>query len=431
MKVLVVSCSPWREDNSIGNSYTNIFKGIENIEIAHICCGSGVPNTDFVKHHFHINEKSIIKNLINKKNKTGNILINKDNFEEKNSKEKSLFKFMRIYRFQIFFLIRDIIWSFKNWISKELKEFVDDFNPDIIFAPFLDSKYLNEMLLFLEEYTKKPLIVYAWDDVYTLKQFSISPFYWINKFYQRKKLKEVADKSSKMYTISKMQQNEYAEIFGKDCDLLYKGYSFTKLPKYNLCNNKPLKLVFTGNIAHSRWKILAQIGEALRDINKEEIKAQLFIYTNSPTNNKIEKSLNIENSTFLMGEVSNSQVLKIQQDADILVHVEPFEKKELLRVKMSFSTKLVDYFMNARCIFAVGSKDVASIEYLTRNDAAIVSSNKDEIYKNLQNLIQRPELIKQYSEKAWECGRRNHQINKIQKDLYETLRFFVDKEVEN
>ena len=67
-KILVVSCAPWRNDNSVGNSYTNIFGGIDNIEIAHIYCGNGVPNNNLVKRHFQINEKHIIKNINREKN---------------------------------------------------------------------------------------------------------------------------------------------------------------------------------------------------------------------------------------------------------------------------------------------------------------------------------------------------------------------------
>ncbi|CEN76504.1 Uncharacterised protein [[Clostridium] sordellii] len=426
IKILVVSCTPWRNDNSVGNSYTNIFKGIDNIEIAHICCGGGVPETDFVKRHFHINEKRIIENIFNNNIKTGIEIndVNNVEVEEINNikNDKSLFNFMRIHRFQIFFWIRDFIWSFKNWKSPELKAFVDSFQPNIIFAPFLDSKYLNEMIIFLHEYIKKPVVVYGWDDVYTLKQFSVSPFYWINKFYQRSKLKKIADISSIMYTISKIQQEEYSNIFSKNCNILYKGYEFIEYPKADRKLNSPIQLVFTGNITSGRWKSLSKIGNALHEINKEFIKAQLIIYTHSPLSKKMKRALKIKDSVLIKPAISNNKVARIQQEADILVHAESFDLKEKLQVRMSFSTKLVDYFNNARCIFAVGSEDVASIDYLISNDAAIVCKNEDEIIKKLTEVIEKPELIHDYSKKSWECGKKNHKIDEIQEKLYNDLK---------
>ena len=36
MKILVLSSTPWTNDNSFGNSFSNIFEGIEDVEIANI-----------------------------------------------------------------------------------------------------------------------------------------------------------------------------------------------------------------------------------------------------------------------------------------------------------------------------------------------------------------------------------------------------------
>ncbi|ROR29245.1 glycosyltransferase involved in cell wall biosynthesis [Mobilisporobacter senegalensis] len=416
MKILVVSCSPWRNDNNIGNSYTNIFKGIDNLEIAYICCGNGIPDTDFVKKHLHISERNIIRNLFNPNHKCC--------YEVNGIHEEVLepigkngaFDFMRKHRFQLFFLFRDIIWSFKNWICDDLKKFVDDFNPDIIFAQFLDRSYLNDMLFFLKDYTKKPLIVYAWDDVYTLKQFSISPLFWLNRFLQRKKLRNISNISSYMYVISELQQIEYSKIFKRNCKVIYKGFDFNKKPEY-IPSNNPLKLVFSGNIGSGRWKTLAYIGDALHEINQQEPKGILYIYTATPISNRIKQKLYYPESVKLQGSVSAEEIAKLQLDADILVHVESFHLKDRLQVRLSFSTKLVDYFKSGRCILAIGSKNIASIEYLSKNHGAIVVNNKSEIKKRLEKIIYSQSLIKKYSNRSWECGKKNHQIEEIQKIL--------------
>jgi hypothetical protein len=427
MRILVVSCTAWRDDNNIGNSYTNIFQGLEDIEIAHICCGSGIPNTKFVERHFHISEKNIIKNLLNNHIDCG-CEFNSSKLEDFTpiGNINGFFDFMRNHRLQIFFWVRDIIWSFGNWKSSKLIEFVDSFDADIIFAPFLDTSYLNEMLLFLHKYVKKPIILYAWDDVYTLKQFSLSPLYWMNRFYQRHKLKRIASISSAMYTISDFQKKKYSNIFHMNCNILIKGYGFNSEMNFNKITNDPIKLVFTGNIGHGRWETLAQIGQALQFANKDGMKAHLFIYTMTPMSSKMKKALDIKNSVILMGGVPATEIPKIQKDADILVHVESFHLKEKLIVKFSFSTKLVDYFATAKCIFAVGSIDVASIDYLIKNDAAVVATSQSEILGKIKLLVQNTNLIKEYNEKAWDCGKRNHQIDEIQQRLYKDLRELCD-----
>ena len=119
------------------------------------------------------------------------------------------------------------------------------------------------------------------------------------------------------------------------------------------------------------------------------------------------------------GRISNEEVKNVQAAADILLHVENFSLKDKLTTRLSFSTKLVDYFYQGKCIFAVGPKDVASIDYLMKNDAAVVATNEKEIYEKLKMLVENPDIIREYGDKAWDCGKRNHKIDKIQKMLYE------------
>lgn len=59
LKVLLVTSMPWRDDNNIGNSYSNIFGDLENVEFAHIYCRAGMPQNKIVKKYFQITEGGI------------------------------------------------------------------------------------------------------------------------------------------------------------------------------------------------------------------------------------------------------------------------------------------------------------------------------------------------------------------------------------
>ena len=59
MKILILSSTPWTKDNSFGNSFSNIFEGLEDVEIANIYCKYGKPETDLVSKFFQITEKSM------------------------------------------------------------------------------------------------------------------------------------------------------------------------------------------------------------------------------------------------------------------------------------------------------------------------------------------------------------------------------------
>jgi len=421
MKILVISGAPWRDDLNVGNTYSNLFGNMENTEIANIFLKSGSPSNNVVKKYYQITEKTLLTNLFNAKNPSGRELIVDGKADCFTEKEEVVYDKLRIKRWMVFFWGRELIWKLGRWKSSELKAFLDDFKPDIIFAQLKNNIYLNDIILFVKKYTKKPLILYAWDDVYTLKRFSFSPLYWADRIMQRPKIRSVVSECEFLYVISPLQKKEYEKIFNKECRLLFKGYDFGVKPEGKSIDY-PLKLVYTGNIYGGRWKTLVKIGRALEKINKEKIKAQLYIYSNTPMTKKMTELLNIDNTVFLMGGVEAELVAGIQADADILVHVETTDLLERFSGRHSLSTKLVDYFYAARCIFAVGIKNLASIDYLIKKDAAIVATDELSIYNKLMMLINEPSIIEEYAQKAWLCGKKNHQLNDIQKRLYNDLK---------
>ena len=73
----------------------------------------------------------------------------------------------------------------------------------------------------------------------------------------------------------------------------------------------------------------------------------------------MEKEFHFDESVIWRGPVPASDVERIQSDSDVLVHVESLSKFESLEVRLSFSTKIVDYLMRKKCILAVGNKEVA------------------------------------------------------------------------
>ncbi len=424
MKVLVITDALWRNDNGVGNSYSNIFNNIEEIEIANICLSGGNSKNDISKKCFQISEGSLIANLKNKKNPSGRV----EEFEDGGKEEKEESKIMTAIkrsRLQIFFWIRNLIWKLGRWKSKELKKFIDDFKPDLIFAQVQDKIYLNNIITFVQKYTGKPLFLYAWDDVYSLKQFSWSPLFWIDRFFQRSSIRRLVKRCKILYTISEEQRIEYNKTLKVETKLLYKGYDFIADTTEKEETNSPIKILYTGNLYSGRYGTIKRFCEDLQSINQDKQIAELDIYSATALTDKQKEGLNIKNSSRFLGKVSEEKVQELQKSADVLLHIEPFSLKGSLLCRLSFSTKLVDYFYNKKCIFAIGHKRCSSIKYLKRYDASIVVDNLKDIKGELERLLHHPELLTQYREKAWKCGYNNHQISSIQQGLLEDFNKYV------
>lgn len=419
MKILIVSNSPWRNDNSFGNSYTNIFEGIEGIEIANIFCKYGNPQTTVASRFFQITEKSLIKNLLKKTPSGKEVFLDETSNEESNDGVE-LFNIARKQKTQLMFWLRDLIWKFGRWKSKELIDFVDDFKPDLIFQPVYFSSYINEIASFVKKHTGVPMIGYISDDNYTLRQFSLSPLYWIDRIFKRRKVKSVIEQCELLYVISEIQKSEYEKIFTPPCKILTKCADFSGEAPISKTPQDEIKLIYAGNISRGRGKSLSYITEAVEKINLEGIKVTLDIYSGTPLTQKTKKAFSLCGTRF-HGRVPYSEIKKVENEADILVHVEGLSLKERLMVHQSFSTKLVDFFEIGKCIFAVGSYDEAFAKHLIDNDAAIVATDKAQVYSKLKDLIENKNLIAEYGKKAFECGKKYHNKADVQGMLKQDL----------
>lgn len=426
MRILVITDVLWRNDNGVGNSYSNIFTDMPEVEIANVCCQEGTSYNTVSKKCFQISEGILIRNLRNKANPAGIIEARREQHDESNTNGSNFMRALRRSRLQVLFWARNCIWKVGRWKSPELRAFIDEFSPDLVFAQLQDKMYLNSLAAYVADYTNKPLVLYVWDDVYSLKQFCLSPLWWIDRLFQRRSIRNLIKRCSILYTISNEQKEEYHKTLGVRTELLYKGKIFDKKPETEYETNL-IQMIYTGNLYSGRFGTIASLCEELDQINKNGKKIEIQIYSGTDLTEKQKNQLNKYEGVYFNGKVTESEVERLQNKADVLLHIEPFSLKGSLLCRLSFSTKLVDYFYKGKCIFAVGSSRCSAMKYLKRNDAAIIVTSLEDVKKNLVNLSTQPELMKVYATKAWECGYKNHQIELIHKGVIKDFRSLINE----
>lgn len=420
IRVLVITYSVWRDDNNNGNSYSNIFSGLEDrLEIANIYFKDGMPKNKIVHKYFHISEGQLIKSAINRK-PVGKSFYMEDPYNTPDQIYSKAYNKARALRWDAIFLARDYSVVAGKWKTKALDDFINEFKPDVIFGNLHFIPIYDRIMTYLSKRFNIPLVIYPWDDFYSTNRKSMNPLYWLRFFIERIEIKKCAKSASLMYCITDQMRQEYRGYFGKDSHILYKGRKFEGIPKLKDVTGT-VRFVYMGNIGSGRWKVLGDIARELKEINENNPESAFMdVYTLSVHTDEIEKALNIPGTVALHDPVSVDAVEEIRNSADILVHVEPVNERERLNFRLSFSTKLVDYFYNARCVLAIGG-ETSAMEYLRKNEAAIVETDPKKFKQLITSIINNPEKIKEYGLKAWECGKRNHQIDEIQSMLYNDL----------
>ncbi len=386
LKILVFSRTPWRTDNSFGNTYSNWFSKMDGVEVAHICLADGVFNKEVnVNRYFQVSEKALTKSIFTRK-KVGNTTSALLQVLKNEKKDKSFFGklvgYCKKHRLSLFFLLRELIWKYGKVNYDGMKSFIKDFNPDIVFFPMYYAGYVDRIAIKALDGMNVPIVLEAAIDVYSLKQISYDPFFWINRFYVRHKTRQIIKKAHLLYVISDKQKSDYGQFFKLPIKVMYKFPDMERL-KFNYeTSERQLRYLYTGNLGLGRWRPLSILAKALKTTGG----GVLDIYSATELSDYQKSLLNIEGVSKLHGPITSKQVVEEQNNADILVHVESFNQKTKLSVRYSISTKIMDYISVGRCILAIGPSDVASMEYLSNNDLAVLANCEREVITQIQNL---------------------------------------------
>ncbi len=400
MRVLVFSQAAWNTANSFGNTVTNWFDGWEDTLFFHFYARQQKPNTDIVEKYYHVSAVEIIKKTLRGK-QAGSVLeptdvIEKEAATDTNAEQEQIAKLHKSSN-EILYWGMEQVWRSGRWLNRRFDAFVEEADPDIIFA-FATSPYILEPAIKHIKKKKPSVKVVLWiaDD--------ILGGYEQNAWYRRGYLKKGIDYcfavADKMYGASVEMCDKYSSIYGKEVTPLYKGCTFDRPVKES--NNSPLRMIYAGNLLYGRIDTLKEIIKALRVINADSSKAVLEVYSNTPLIGEEKKEWFDDVNAFYMGVRPYEQIKAIMNEADIVLHVESFEKKQMEAVKYSYSTKIIDCLQSGSVAVGIGPANIASIEYMRKIDGAFVVDNIDNIMEKItqivdSNLVTRASLTRKFA----------------------------------
>ena len=421
-KILVVTINAWRDNTGI-STHIEFFKCWSPDRIAQIYTRSLFPKTKVCHKFFSISENAVMKSVIHRGITTGREVRNEAEDSPVNNPaaevERKMYASPRGKFREILSICREIVWKLGKWRTSELDHFIDEFDPDVLFITIYPTIYMGRIQKYIIERTKKPVIACIMDDNYTFKSISKNPLSLLHRFFLRKYVRYIVNHSQSLMVISPKQKEEYDKIFGVDSIVITKGIDTHPFEPYSV--GKPIKMVYTGKLIIGRWKSLAAIAEAFGEINKDSTKITLDIYTTDSLSDEQALALN-RNGCAVKGALTLEEVKAVQKEADILVFVESLEKKYKSRARLSFSTKITDYLKSGKCIFAIGDRDIAPMDYFVRYDSAITATSYEEIVQKIKILAQSPNLILEYSRKAHDCGLEHHERNMMNRTLINTIK---------
>ena len=365
------------------------------------------PTTTICERYFKITDKDVLYSLVTFKRSCGKELTKDDidlSLEDSISKDfdkSRLFKFKKKHK-TISRLLRDLVWSFGKWKTAELNTWVDNCKPDVIYIVMSDYCFPTKVAWYLSRKHNIPIYTSFEDDFY----FSANPhnvIEWLLSKKHKRLTRKVFKRSFGVSYASEVMKSLYESTFKKKGIIQYKSVTVSSdvAPQ-----NEHLRLLYAGTFNFHRWRSLIEIGKAI-----EPYDAKLILFSNNK-DEEITKELEKYHSIDYRGFASSEQIEKEIRASNILLVVESFDEESIARVKCSLSTKIADYLGANRCILAYGPVSVGSIDYLLKNEAAIVA-DESSLSEAINQIVSDPVKIDHTIENAKQLAIKNHDAKKI------------------
>ena len=413
MKILLLSNIEWANNNAFGNTMSNLFSNLKDVEVASLYRRNSNPNNNVCKKYYKISYTSIIKNFF-KKEKIGSYFEIEEPKEIKadlTSEKKAIGLIHKLKLNKLVCFAEDLLFATKKWDNKSFKEFLKDFNPNIVFC---FAKASKTHLLFLKTILKYlpscELVTFVVDDIYGA-----------NKNYKNN-IAEQLKSASKVYAITPSLKKKYQEIFGCDIDVLTKGCDFS-LPVTKK-EHAVKTIVYAGNLLYGRDKTLIKLAEEIKkhnDINENKLLLKIF----SPTivDEAVIKAMNKDGASEFLGAKPFSEIVEILNKADVVLQVESFDEKQKKIVKHSFSTKITDCMQSGSVLFAIGPKEVASMQAAEDIEGAFAAFSIEEISDAIKQIANAD--LYENALKTREYAKEHFSIEKVQQKLIEDFKSII------
>lgn len=421
-RVLIFGHNPFSKELPNGRTLLELFAHFKKNELAELYIHPDVPNFDVCNNYYRITDFDMLKKGIFRMSTGKKVELSQE--DKKNDVDGDRTKVYKIgsKRSSFAVMIRNIIWKIGKWFSKDLKKWIKEFNPDVLFFYLGNYSFTIDIALKISSYYKIPIVTYIVDDYYFNHDLKKGFFGVANHHLYSKKLHKLLNGRT-VICINDYMKSQYSSEF--KCDY-YTIYTVSSLQPFKSGGgeNAIIQMSYLGGVACERYKSLIDIGKVIAD---NKLPINFSVYTRE-TRDWLIEPLKSARGIKLCEPLNYKGVIDVMEKSDILVHVEGFSDYAIKLVKYSLSTKIADILSCNRCLLAYGSEEVASIKYLIDSDCAYVATSIPKLIEILFDICSNRNLLFRYENNAMRIAQQNHSSEENYKKIRKIFNSVVLKD---
>lgn len=251
--------------------------------------------------------------------------------------------------------VKTQLWQevFRPRLGPDLRRFVEGFRPDCIYVNGYDPTLCRLPLLLSRAYGIP--MVYATGDDWTRWLGAGTGLQPITRMVAERAARRLIRACKARVCTGEAMQAEFEKRYGVPFTILMLCDTYDRFRAVEPSARAfgKVRILYSGNLAHNRWKGLVDICAAARTLARDGIDLEILAYSSVVPVEAVE-ILNSEPNLRFMPALAHEDVPQAFRDADILFLPESFDPVAIEHVRFSISTKAHLYMMARRPIIAYG-----------------------------------------------------------------------------
>jgi glycosyltransferase involved in cell wall biosynthesis len=432
-KVLIL-IQPFNNNTGGGITLTNLFQGWPKDKLAVACLPALVSthtNTDICDMYYQLGEKETIWtfpfNKLKRRYPSGLLDFKKSPVAEivpKKSRLRSRILINYVEPILKWLGLMELLYDLK--MSDEFTQWLDDFDPDIIYAQ-AHGRNRVRFCTQVKEYSKKPMIFHMMDDWPSyVRDESVFGRFWF-KIVDRE-FRYLLKISDLHLGISELMGDEYRRRYGVAFKAFHNPIDFEfwktgQKANWEL-NGKNPTILYAGRVGLGMEESLENMAKAVTRINSETGSSIEFIMQVSTKRAWMEKYTCVKHRE----PVPYEQLPLKFGEADILYLPYDFSQAAVKFIKYSMPTKASEYMVSGTPILIFAPEETALVDYAKKYQwSKVVTINKIEaLTKAVEELLSNPTEREAYGKAAIALAKERHEGTKVRDDFKKSLISVLD-----